>query len=70
MSSNGGSSDAALALRRSEAARLLGVSEKHLANMKEIPVIRLGKKCVRYRRADLEAYLKAATGSGIGVRED
>jgi len=68
MSRNSGSSDA-LALRRNEAAQLLGISERYLAELTkrgEIPVVRLGRKCIRYRAADLEDYLAGQQSSRGG----
>jgi excisionase family DNA binding protein len=48
-------------LTTDEVAELTGLSRETLAQWrwlkKEIPFVRLGKKCVRYRESDIDAWL-------------
>ena len=47
-------------LRPAQAARFIGISRRHLANMtarRDVPSILLGRRCRLYRVADLDAAL-------------
>jgi excisionase family DNA binding protein len=48
-------------LKTDEVAEMTGLSRETLAQWrwlkKEIPYVRLGKKCVRYRESDIDAWL-------------
>ena len=48
-------------LKTDEVAEMTGLSPETLAQWrwlrKEIPFVRLGKKCVRYRQSDIDAWL-------------
>ena len=53
---------------RREAARLLGVTERHLQNLERkglFKPVRLGG-CVRYRRSDIDELLKRLADGGAG----
>ena len=61
---NAGSADAAVMpklLTTDDVAEMTGLSPETLAQWrwlkKEIPFVRLGKKCVRYRQSDIDAWL-------------
>ena len=57
--------------RRCEAAKSLSVSERCLSNWTRrgiIPVIRVGKRCVLYSRADLDAAMQRFRTAAIGER--
>jgi len=49
-------------LTTDDVAEITGLSSETLAQWrwlrKEIPFVRLGKKCVRYRQSDIDAWLK------------
>jgi excisionase family DNA binding protein len=49
-------------LTTDDVARLTGLSPETLAQWrwlkKEIPFVRLGKKCVRYRQSDIDAWVE------------
>lgn len=58
--------------RRGDAAKTLSVSERCLTNWTRrgiIPVIRVGKRCVLYSRADLEAAMQRFRTAAVGERE-
>ena len=53
-----------LLLNVEEAAALIGVSTGtvyHWIGEKRIPVVRLSRRCVRFRRADLEEWISQLT---------
>ena len=54
-----------------QAAALLGVSRRTLANwrwLREGPrFLKLGKRCVRYQRCDLEQFIAGARGQQAGA---
>jgi predicted site-specific integrase-resolvase len=55
--------------RRRGAAMSIGVSERCLSNWTQrglIPVIKVGKRCVLYSRADIEAALRRFRIGAIG----
>lgn len=57
--------------RRSEAAKSLSISERCLTNWTRrgiVPVIRVGKRCVLYSRADLDAAMQRFRTAAIGER--
>ena len=57
-------------LTTKEVARFLGVSEAFLERDRwagaEIPFIRVGSRGVRYRRSDLEAYIRSRIRKSTG----
>jgi excisionase family DNA binding protein len=64
-------------LKTDEVADMTGLSPETLAQWrwfkKEIPFVRLGEKCVRYRQSDIDAWLakrlvSVATGENPGRR--
>jgi excisionase family DNA binding protein len=62
--SNSGSAEAGVMtklLTTDDVAEMTGLSPETLAQWrwlrKEIPFVRLGKKCVRYRQSDIDAWL-------------
>ena len=58
--------------RRFDAAKSLSVSERCLSNWTRrgiIPVIRVGKRCVLYSRADLDAAMLRFRTAAIGERK-
>ena len=62
--SNSGSAEAGVMtklLTTDDVAEITGLSPETLAQWrwlrKEIPFVRLGKKCVRYRQSDIDAWL-------------
>jgi predicted DNA-binding transcriptional regulator AlpA len=55
-------------MTRKEAAAYLGVSVSWLAQGNGPPVIRLGKKLVRYAKADIDAYI--ASGKDTAKRQE
>lgn len=57
----------ALLLSSRDAARLLAVSERTLYTLTQqgrIPCVRIGQRCIRYDRRDLEAFVAACKGGG------
>jgi excisionase family DNA binding protein len=47
-------------LRPKDAADLLGVSERYLSTLSkrgELPFVRMGRRAIRYARADLAAFI-------------
>ena len=58
---------------RKEAAALLGLAPQTLAKWsmtgKNLPVIRLGNRTVRYSRTDLEAFIERCTARGSSINE-
>ncbi len=47
-------------MRAPEAASYLALSRRHLATLTArgtLPAVRIGRKCTRYRRADLDAFI-------------
>jgi len=63
--SDSGSSEGAVTtklLTTDDVAEMTGLSPETLAQWrwlkKEIPFVRLGKKCVRYRQSDIDAWLE------------
>jgi excisionase family DNA binding protein len=62
---NSGTTDARVTtklLTTDDVAEMTGLSPETLAQWrwlkKEIPFVRLGKKCVRYRQSDIDAWLE------------
>lgn len=57
-------------LTTAEAARLLGVSKAFLDRDRckgaRIPFLRIGSRAIRYRRADLDAYLESCIRRSTG----
>jgi excisionase family DNA binding protein len=56
-----------LAVRPTEAAKLLGISVRllrDLTNKSDLPCVRLGR-CVLYRPADLDAWLAERSREGV-----
>ena len=52
-------------LNEKEVAKILGVSVKMIQTMRYskggIPFVRLSKRCIRYKRSDVEAYIQSHT---------
>lgn len=60
-------------LTTKEAARLLGVSEAFLERDRwlgaRIPFVRVGRRAIRYRHSDLDAYVQSSTSGGLPPRK-
>ncbi len=55
-------------LKVAEVAEMTGLSEGgiyHLISQSRIPVIRLSKRCVRFRQSDLQAWLDSMTAPSV-----
>jgi predicted DNA-binding transcriptional regulator AlpA len=59
---------------RREAADLLGLAPQTLAKWamtgKNLPVVRLGKRTVRYSRIEIEAFIKRSTVTSGGIHSN
>jgi hypothetical protein len=69
---NTATTPAPLLLSERDAAAMLAVSPSQLAKMRyrgEVRAVLLGRKCIRYSVADLEALIARATTGGAGDAE-
>lgn len=57
-------------LNREQAAEYLGVSTRTVSDLqkkRKIPVVRLAKKCVRFRAVDIDAAMTRLTEKAVGA---
>lgn len=54
-------------LKAFQVAEMLSITERHVRNL-PLPRVALGSRCVRYRRADVEALVQSKLEGAAGER--